>query len=1052
MATRVPRESKFPPDKTAQQVIIELADTKNHAGSLIKITPDGKPIHYIIPNYWYAPYDKGIRIWRWLDAQHDFEKGLKKVANTVLRTHFGIGTRNADDEFLKYIDDPVAGRFVNNKTTSTKDVLHETVDFEELIPGLYDNKPLTVSYPDPTERTNQGFTHFLPTILPEINLADILAGENLLDKYPAGDLLIDIIVNDKLELEVATKLDKLRTYLGINQRDYSKDAANINTQVFVNLFRKNDLSFFKEILDPASEQSDIVNENVRITILFCYINGNTPIYITLEKRKGENDKSKRTWYYLFHTGQMNDTVKFHEWDFGKTTSGAHPCPSIETTVHYITKNVDGRTATAGLQAISNFVSRQFNKVTAKSDNTKLSKGQLQNAEHYKFDAFNEFYKQFLTDFQKDIGLSNAEFTNDIQKMVLISFKTIGDQMYLYDAALLATMPNPQAGGTILKGGVGVLDDIPTVVTGDTFLRDYIIYTKSADLICPTTVDKTPGKRKLKVYLKPRNTNPEQLAEAAAAAATAKAAAEAEKADKLQKTLDSLTENQAKLLSNPNYVNHETIMGAEFTKIIESIANFNKIVLGGNRIFRTLSIDNVPIKNYNVIACYYNILEKLLLRDEYNILMTELDVVNGVLNAEDLTQEQRINYLRTMNQYISRVNDILAITSELKVDVNVDFSPQYYDFNERLNFIKSAYPRGVSRKYLPYNIIKHYASNDLLIKRVFDMITSTDMRGGKPPPKPDDYYTKLRLGRYAKQSTGLRQSNIAQHRYDSDINEKLDYIATSFNAIEELVSLDGVIPDMDHYNTWFETMLQTYMNNDVQIQVTGNPVDDKILSLLDDIRYYLHLLGINLIEDQVYTLTDRYAEEIVDSKDIGMVMGDDVEDSASESNGKLHVIRPDDSDSDNDGPLPYVPGAASAMVEGDSDDEGPLPYVPGSASANVIEGSEYVPPNGIKKFKVPMNLYNIEKEKPPFNFQEYKKFEPPGSHFVFGNPQVPPPIRIEAGGDIIRKTKKPKYMKKNTKHTRKLKPKQTLKRRHPTKNKTKQNLKKQSRTMKKTRTQ
>jgi hypothetical protein len=212
------------------------------------------------------------------------------------------------------------------------------------------------------------------------------------------------------------------------------------------------------------------------------------------------------------------------------------------------------------------------------------------------------------------------------------------------------------------------------------------------------------------------------------------------------------------------------------------------------------------------------------------------------------------------------------------------------------------------------------------------------------------------------------------------------------------------------------------------------------------------LGINLIEDQVYTLTDRYAEEIVDSKDIGMVMGDDVEDSASESNGKLHVIRPDDSDSDNDGPLPYVPGAASAMVEGDSDDEGPLPYVPGSASANVIEGSEYVPPNGIKKFKVPMNLYNIEKEKPPFNFQEYKKFEPPGSHFVFGNPQVPPPIRIEAGGDIIRKTKKPKYMKKNTKHTRKLKPKQTLKRRHPTKNKTKQNLKKQSRTMKKTRTQ
>ena len=716
----------FPPD-FPPTIINDLAFSFNpndrtlkHYGSLINI---GSPTrHYVLPWYWYNPNDKGIRIWRWLDAQHDFEKGLKKVANTVLRTHFGIGTRNADDEFLKYIDDPVAGRFVNNKTTSTKDVLHETVDFEELIPGVYDNKPLTVSYPDPTG-TNQGFTHFLPTILPEINLADILAGENLLDKYPAGDLLVEIIINNKHDLDDTTMLAKLRTYLGINKRDYSKDAANINTNVFVNLFGKNDLSFFKEILDPASEQSDIVDENVRITILFCYINGNTPIYITLEKRKGGTDKSKRTWYYRFHKTAIRETDidNFHDWDFGKTKSGAHPCPSIESTVHYITKNIDGRTATAGLQAISNFVSRQFNKVTAKSDNTKLSKGQLQNAEHYKFDAFNEFYKQFLTDFQKDIGLSNAEFTNDIQKMVLISFKTIGDQMYLYDAALLATMPDQQDGGANLKGGVGDLDDIPTVVTGDTFLRDYIIYTKSADLICPTTVDKTPGKRKLKVYLKPRNTNPEQLAEAAAAAATAKAAAEAEKADKLQKTLDSLTENQADLLSNPNYVNRTTIMDAEFTKIIESIANFNKIVLGGNRIFRTLSIDNVTIKNDNVIACYYNILEKLLLRDEYNIRMTELEVVNGLLNAEGLTQEQRINYLRTMNQYINRVNNILTITLELKVDVTADFSRQYYDFNERLNFIKSAYPRGVSRKYLPYSIIKDYASNEVLIRRVLERI-------------------------------------------------------------------------------------------------------------------------------------------------------------------------------------------------------------------------------------------------------------------------------------------------------------------------------------------
>lgn len=861
----------FPPD-FPPTIINDLAFSFNpndrtlkHYGSLINI---GSPTrHYVLPWYWYAQDDKGIRIWRWLDAQHDFEKGLKKVANTVLRTHFGIGTRNADDEFLKYIDDPVAGRFVNNKTTSTKDVLHETVDFEELIPGFYDNKPLTVSYPDPNG-TNQGFTHFLPTILPEINLADILAGENLLDKYPAGDLLVDIIINSKHDLDDTTMLAKLRTYLGINKRDYSKDAANINTNVFVNLFGKNDLSFFKEILDPASEQSDIVDENVRITILFCYINGNTPIYITLEKRKGGTDKSKRTWYYRFHKTAIRETDidNFHDWDFGKTKSGAHPCPSIESTVHYITKNIDGRTATAGLQAISNFVSRQVDKVTAKGDKTKLSKGQLQNAEHYKFDAFNEFYKQFLTDFQKDIGLSNAEFTNDIQKMVLISFKTIGDQMYLYDAALLATMPDKQDGGAILKGGAGDLDGIPTVVTGDTFLRDYIIYTKSADLICPTTVDKTPGKRKIKVYLKPRNTNPEQLAAAAAEKAAAEAERAAAKAEELKNTIDRLSEFQTTLLANENYVNRTTIMGTEFTKIIESIANFNKIVLGGNRIFRTLSIDNVPIKNDNVIACYYNILEKLLLRDEYNILMTELEVVTGLLNAEGLMQEQRINYLRTMNQYISRVNDILAITLELKVDVNVDFSPQYRDFNERLNSIKSAYPRGVSRKYLPYSIIKDYASNEVLIRRVLERIQADKQQlGGEK---------RLRDG----DGDGDDEGDVAMPDQPMNVFNHLEYIATWFDAIDELVSYLCNFKNFDviAINDWVENELKLQINPAIAINPdvwtvakmwTGTlDVKTQIKDLITNIKTELEDLHIDLLADDyqpksVYTLIDNDAEII-----------------------------------------------------------------------------------------------------------------------------------------------------------------------------------------------
>jgi hypothetical protein len=888
--------------------IFDLAQAKTHAGSLIKI---GSPTsNYIIPNYLYASDDKGIQIWRWLDAQHDFEKGLKTAANTLLRTHFGIGTRTDPNEFKKFVSLSTGNTvLVNNKTTSSKDVLHETVDFEELIPGLHDNATVTVSFPHPTAHGNvesdQQFTHILPTILPEINLADIPPGENLLVKYPAGDLLLDIIVNDKHGLADDATLAKLRTYLGITKRNYSKDAANINTQVFVDLFDKYDLSFFKEILDPASEQSDIVDEDVRITILFCYINGNTPIYITLEKRKGGTDKSKRTWYYRFHTGQIDDAAKFHEWDFGKTTSGAHPCPSIESTVHYITKNIDKRTATAGLQAISNFVSRQFNKVTAKSDKTKLSKGQLQNAEHYKFDAFNEFYKQFLTDFQKDIGLSAAQFTSDIQKMVLISFKTIGDQMYLYDAAILATMTDPQAGGAILKGGADDLDGIPTVVTGDTFLRDYIIYTKSSDLICPTTVDKTPGKRKLKVYLKPRNINAAQLAAASAAkAAAAQAAIDAAVGgvNNLQTEIAVFksTEEADKIIMKTAIALTSRLIG-----IFESLQP-----RGATRRDQTLKYNNtdVAFNNKNVMALYYNILETLLLNDEYKILSKEDETIDAtlkpLLNLAVVTNIDTIilinNYLRTRKQCLIRMKEIIARTTVLNEitrflvfndDVEVDTKyivmeqsldrigilqemadkRAFYDFNERLHFIKS-YKRGASRKFLPYNVMEDPVANWVLITRVLGQIKENMPNfiingGGKRGRNNDDDDDSDEDGEEVNHMALVNAD--PKDVYNDGVSGDLEYIATWFNAIDELVSYLCNFESVDvlTVNNWVESQLKLQITPAIAI----NPVIlTEIMKLITNIKGELTERIIDLLADDydpksVYYLIDRYAEIIQDAK-------------------------------------------------------------------------------------------------------------------------------------------------------------------------------------------
>jgi len=895
--------------------IFDLAQAKTHAGSLIKI---GSPTsNYIIPNYLYASDDKGIQIWRWLDAQHDFEKGLKTAANTLLRTHFGIGTRTDPNEFKKFVSLSTGNTvLVNNKTTSSKDVLHETVDFEELIPGLHDNATVTVSFPHPTAHGNvesdQRFTHILPTILPEINLADIPPGENLLVKYPAGDLLLDIIVNDKHGLADPTTLAKLRTYLGITKRNYSKDAANINTQVFVDLFDKYDLSFFKEILDPASEQSDIVDENVRITILFCYIkvnentlNGNTPIYITLEKRKGGTDKSKRTWYYRFHRGQIDDAAKFHEWDFGKTTSGAHPCPSIESTVHYITKNIDGRTATAGLQAISNFVSRQFNKVTAKSDKTKLSKGQLQNAEHYKFDAFNAFYADFLINFKTDIGLSNAEFTSDIKKMVLISFKTIGDQMYLYDAALLATMTDPQA------GGADDLDGIPTVVTGDTFLRDYIIYTKSADLICPTTVDKTPGKRKLKVYLKPRNINPEQLA-AAQAAKVAAAQAAIDAAVRVVNNLQTeITAFKTTEEADKDIMKTAIVLTSRLIGIFERLQPDR-----ATRRDQTLKYNNTDVvfNNKNVMALYYNILETLLLNDEYKILSTEDKTIDATLKPlPNLTEVENIdtiilinNYLRTRKQCLIRMKEIIARTTVLneitrflvgKDDVEVDTTNivmeqsldrigilqemadkrAVYDFNERLHFIKS-YKRGASRKFLPYNVMEDPVANWVLITRVLGQIKENMPNfiingGGKRGRNnyDDDAATRDDSDEDGEEVNHMALVNAdPKDIYNDGVSGDLKYIATWFNAIDELVSYLCNFESVDvlTVNNWVESQLKLQITPAIAI---NQDILTEIMKLITNIkgelteRIIIDLLADDYDPKSVYSLIDRYAEIIQDAE-------------------------------------------------------------------------------------------------------------------------------------------------------------------------------------------
>ena len=220
-----------------------LAFEKDFAGSMKYGNIDG--IHKITANHIDNRDDNGIAVYRAVDGIHDFETGLKKKkANTLLRKHYGIGDRESNDDFIKNItlEDGRSFDYVNNRTTANKNNLHQNLDFNEL-GKVESNGDVTVSYPNSSNQADKNFKHKLPTILQTMNLDDIIKGETIIDDHPDGDILMDIIINDKTNIDV----NKLQEYLQITPGStYSKDAANIATETFVELFGGNDYSFFSE--------------------------------------------------------------------------------------------------------------------------------------------------------------------------------------------------------------------------------------------------------------------------------------------------------------------------------------------------------------------------------------------------------------------------------------------------------------------------------------------------------------------------------------------------------------------------------------------------------------------------------------------------------------------------------------------------------------------------------------------------------------------------------------------------------------------------------------
>ena len=692
----------------------ELAFDKSFVGSMVYQKNNNQDIHKIIANHINEPTETGIAVYRAVDGIHDFESGLKKKnANTLLRTHYGIGDRNDNNDFLKIINNVTN---VNNKTTSNKNNLHQNLDFNELT-TLQSSGNVFIQYPEypgPSGKNN-AFEHILPDILPTMNLNDIDENETIFDEHPKGDILMDIIIDDKTKID----LNKLRNYLMITPGStYSKDAANIATEKFTELFGGHDFSFFSEILDPASEQSDMINKNVEITMVYCYLK-QQPIYITLKKNNDPNknihDFRLQKWLFCFHTDPNRPGV-FEEYDFGIIRNGSserHPAPNIETTVQYILGTIDKKTfAKKGAQIMS-FADRMINKAQKKlHGRDSLSKNQSQNLKNN--GSFEGFYEVLLSKFQTDIGKS---ITPEEAKVVLISFKTIGDQMYLYDAILLSEISK--------SGQISELSE-PFVVSGDTFLVDYITYTKSCSVLSPATIGNVRGKRILRVYIKPRDP---------AAAAEAQERLNKNRKKSLLKDINRTKNRMESYIGLEEQKNRYILYLKKVLRNANYILSSKEVIEGtGRRAQYKYSFNDRIIDEYNVVEFLYKLL----------IFLHKLQTIKkNILELEEITEKLEGN---TLENAISKVDEDIQLAEEINANYKTLVSIAKDNMRLRVEI----------RDYLKQEVFDTSTSEwTEILKRAHLNELYTQMDKDKNKYKPSYNYPNTKNGNFEKMKYHLR---------------------------------------------------------------------------------------------------------------------------------------------------------------------------------------------------------------------------------------------------------------------------------------------------------
>lgn len=388
---------------------------------------------------------------RFLDTKHDFEQFF-----------------NIEHLQSHYVND-IQHHVNKGKWTTTMKVgantLHKLIDFTT---DIVSEENFIIGQPGVF-----AYTVTTPQILPTVKLAN-LANKTTREQYlqsinPTRDTLL-YLQGTKKDISVHTSVLQEIMSIGKDTDTYvSKDAFPIDTGQIKTIFKydKEDLfkSFTSQILDPATENKKIVAlEKYTFELVFCYFN-KIPIYITIAAGIG-HDLLTLAFKY---NGKLSG-----KYSFKKNTK----TPSISDVLIFIFENTDRGTKALGAKF------KKFLKSEKTNSNSLAS---------LYFEPIQKLIQSIIFPSSNPPVVSVSK---EFVEIVALASKTIGDQMYLYDAVLSDCIK--QKAPNNIHGSF--------VVSIDTFLNDYIIHTKSANLFSASKYGKKiPGMSsnyEICIYLKP----------------------------------------------------------------------------------------------------------------------------------------------------------------------------------------------------------------------------------------------------------------------------------------------------------------------------------------------------------------------------------------------------------------------------------------------------------------------------------------------------------------------------------------------------------------------